>query len=124
VSHVRGIGLNGAGLRKGWGPTAFGKWGSRFSTWVQRGVRFPSSTDGNHLKSGIFAFKNPICKYCTPYIVVQHCIYFSPLQVKINHVTTPVVILGPVSKVANSTHVNKENKILIPVLVHFFKKRK
>jgi hypothetical protein len=35
-----------------------------------------------------------------------------------------VVILGPVSKVANSTQINKENKILILVLVHFLKKEK
>ncbi len=49
VSHVWVEGLKRAGLGKRWGPTACWKWGSWFSTWVQRGMKFTPCTDGHHL---------------------------------------------------------------------------
>jgi hypothetical protein len=73
--HVFVYGVEQGGLGEGVRQTAFGKWGSRFSTWVHSGVRI-APCYGHHPKLGTFhILLYSILLYNTVYIFL-FCRFF------------------------------------------------
>jgi hypothetical protein len=96
------MGLKGVGLGKG---PARGKGAvdSQHRTRVEGGSHhaLKTTTPSNE----IFAFENIACKYCTLYIIVQYCMYFSSLQVNnkpSEGVMTSAFMFGLFSMVVNT----------------------